>query len=52
MMYLVNFFLDLLNFFAIFKKKIEKGESIHGLKIEKGESLHGLVLQIGISIFN
>lgn len=26
-------FLHLLNFFAIFKKKIEKGESIHGLKI-------------------
>lgn len=50
MMYLVKFFLHLLNFFAIFKKKIEKGESIHGLKIEKGESLHGLVLQIGISI--
>lgn len=52
MMYLVNFFFPLLNFFAIFKKKIEKGESKHGLKIEKGESLHGLVLQIGISIFN
>lgn len=51
-MYLVKIFLHLLNFFAIFKKKIEKGESIHGLKIDKGESLHGLVLQIGISIFN
>lgn len=47
-----KFFFTFVEFFCYFQKKIEKGESIHGLKIEKGESLHGLVLQIGISIFN